>query len=91
MSVSEVVLIAFTGGILTAGYLVLALFFVQFWRRSRDPLFASFGVAFVLMALNQALPIISDVAEENRAAFYLLRLCAFALIIVAILRKNLAR
>jgi peptidoglycan/LPS O-acetylase OafA/YrhL len=91
MSPPDPILVAFTGGILTAGYLALALFFAQFWRRSRDPLFATFSVAFVLMAANQALPIIYDVAEENRAAFYLLRLFAFGLIIVAILRKNLAR
>jgi hypothetical protein len=84
-------LVVFTGGVLTAGYLAVALFFLQFWRRSRDPLFANFSIAFVLMAANQALPIIYDVAEENRAGFYLLRLLAFALIIVAILRKNLAR
>lgn len=91
MNPTDTTLVAFTGGMLTAGYLALALFFLQFWRRSRDPLFATFSVAFVLMAANQALPIIYQVAEENRAAFYLLRLFAFSLIIVAILRKNLAR
>jgi hypothetical protein len=91
MSAADATITAFTGGILTAGYLALALFFAQFWRRSRDPLFATFSVAFVLMAANQALPILYNVAEENLAGFYLLRLFAFALIIVAILRKNLAR
>jgi hypothetical protein len=85
------IIVAFAGGLLTAGYLIGALFFAKFWRRSGDPLFVTFSVAFVLMAANQALPILYEVGEENLAAFYLLRLSAFALIIAAILHKNLVR
>lgn len=83
--------LAFASGLLTAGHLFAALFFARFWRRSRDPLFAAFSLAFILMAVNQALPVLFDVAEENLAGIYLLRLLAFGLIIAAILRKNLVR
>ena len=49
-------MLAFTSGLLTLGYLLAALFFLRFWRRSGDPLFTSFAGAFVLLAANQALP-----------------------------------
>jgi membrane-associated PAP2 superfamily phosphatase len=81
----------FITGALTAGYLVAALFFLKFWRRTRDRLFATFAAAFVLMAINQAAPLAFNIADERVAAVYLLRLAAFVLIIAAVLAKNLKR
>jgi hypothetical protein len=75
-------------GMTTMGFLVAAMFFVRFWRRTGDPLFATFAVAFVLLALNQALLGISEVSDEFRALLYLPRLAAFSLLIVAIVWKN---
>ncbi len=37
-------------GMITMGFLIAALFFVRFWRRTADPLFATFALAFVLLA-----------------------------------------
>jgi hypothetical protein len=71
------------------GFLVAALFFLRFWRRTRDLLFAAFSVAFFLMATNQALVALSGIPREEQAAIYLLRLAAFSLLIVAIVGKNL--
>ena len=79
----------FVFGIITMGYVVAGLFFAKFWRRSRDPLFAIFAVAFWLLALNQALVAVLDVPREEQSWVYLLRLAAFLLIIWAILRKNM--
>ena len=42
----------FLGGALTMGYVVLGIFFLKFWRRTRDPLFKMFAYAFCLMAFN---------------------------------------
>jgi hypothetical protein len=81
----------FAAGALTAGYLVAGLFFLKFWRRSRDGLFAAFAAAFALMAINQAVPVLFGIPDEAVGGVYLLRLAAFLLIIGAILRKNLAR
>lgn len=83
------VLGAFLYGLLTAASLVAALFFFRFWRQSRDGLFCSFAIAFLLMAANSMLSVF--VGGDEYPAIYLLRLSAFALIIFAILRKNLAR
>ncbi len=83
--------IAFTAGLSTAGYLVIAGFFLKFWRRARENLFLIFACAFFLLALNAALPVLLGVKREDQAGIYLLRAGGFALIIGAILMKNLGR
>jgi O-antigen/teichoic acid export membrane protein len=81
----------FVFGMITMGHVVAGLFFAKFWRRSRDPLFAIFAVAFWLLALNQAIVAALDGPREEQSWAYLLRLAAFILIIVAIIYKNAAR
>jgi len=83
------VLIAFVSGAIAMGYVVAGAFFLRFWARTRDALFLAFAGAFWLMALNQALPVLLDIASEDQGGVYLLRLGAFILIIVAVLGKNL--
>jgi hypothetical protein len=84
------VLTAFMSGAVTTGYVVAALSFLKFWRRTRERLFAAFAAAFLLMAANQAAPVLFGVPDEALAGVYLLRLAAFLLIILAVLGKNLA-
>lgn len=83
--------VGFVAGAITIGYLVAGLFFLMFWRRTRDGLFLAFAAAFALMALNQAVPPLFGIRDEALGGVYLLRLAAFLLIIWAILRKNMAR
>ena len=82
-------LVAFMGGAVTVGYLVAALFFLKFWRRTRDGLFAAFAAAFVLLAASQTTAVLFGIPDEALGGVYLLRLAAFLLIIFAVLRKNL--
>lgn len=77
-------------GLIVAGDVVAALFFLKFWRRSADTLFAIFSAAFLLLALGQALLALSNLPVEERSWIYLLRLAAFALIIIGIVHKNRA-
>lgn len=81
-------LIPFLAGAVSAGFLVAGLFFLRFWRRSGDGLFAAFAIAFWLLGLNQALLTFSSVPAEERTWLFLLRLAAFVLILAAIWRKN---
>jgi len=76
-------------GALAAGYFCVGLFFLRFWTRTRDRLFLAFAGAFGLIAVGQVLPVLLGLREETRSNAYLLRLAAFALIIAAILAKNL--
>ena len=77
-------------GLVVAGDVVAALFFLKFWRRSADTLFAIFAAAFLLLALGQALLALTNVPVEERSWIYLLRLAAFILIILGIVHKNRA-
>jgi len=81
-------LVIFVSGAVSAGYIVAALFFLKFWRRTRDGLFAAFAAAFVLLAANQAAPVLFGIPDEALGWVYLLRLAGFLLIILAVLRKN---
>lgn len=81
--------VAFVAGIIAMGYAVGGFFFLRFWTRTRDSLFAVFAAAFWLMAMNQALPVLLGIPREEQSGIYLLRLGAFILIIAAVLRKNL--
>lgn len=82
-------LLGFINGMLTAGFLIAAVFFLKFWRRTHDGLFAAFSAAFALLGVAQPLPMFTGAVSEGQALIYLLRLCAFGLIIWAILRKNM--
>jgi hypothetical protein len=80
----------FIAGGLCFGFAVASLFFLRFWMRTRDPLFAAFTVAFLLMAANQAVAGFADTARGEDPRAYLLRLAAFVVIILAVLAKNFA-
>jgi hypothetical protein len=84
-------LLDFLSGAVTFGFFLAALFLLRFWSRTRDPLFLSFAAAFGLLGLNQAALALADVPVEERSWLYLLRLLAFILILVAIVRKNRPR
>jgi hypothetical protein len=81
----------FFSGMIAMGFLVAAAFFVRFWRRTKDGLFLAFAAAFLLLAVNQALSSLLDLPFEERSWLYFLRLAAFSLLIVAILRKNVGK
>jgi hypothetical protein len=80
---------------LLLGALVMAsatagLFFLRFWRETRDRLFAMFALAFWTLAVNWLGLALTAAPEESRTFFYVLRLCAFLLILLAIVDKNRA-
>lgn len=81
-------LVPFLSGIVVAGFLLAGLFFLRFWRTTRDSLFLVFAISFWLLGLNQALLTFSNVPAEERSWLYLIRLFAFALILIAIGFKN---
>jgi len=85
-----VTLYQFLSGAVAFGFFVCGLFFLRFWRRTSDGLFMSFAVAFALLGFAQSIIALGNIPTEERGPIYLLRLLAFALIILAIARKNRA-
>jgi hypothetical protein len=78
----------FLSGAIAMGFLVGSVFFARFWRRTGDALFAAFAMAFALLALNQGIVGLLNIPREEQSPFFVLRLLAFGMIIVAILLKN---
>lgn len=77
-------------GMAAMGAWVGALFFLRFWRASRDRLFAFFALAFGLLGLNWVLTVLLRVEDESRHLLYTVRLVAFLVILAAIWDKNRA-
>lgn len=71
--------------------LVAALFFLRYWKETRDRFFAFFALAFLVFALSRAGLAFIDEATEGRTFLYLIRLLAFVLILIAIIDKNRTR
>jgi hypothetical protein len=78
----------FLSGAVAFGFFVCGLFFLRFWRRTHDELFLAFALAFGLLGLGQGILALANIPTEEKGSIYLLRLAAFALILIAILRKN---
>ncbi|HEY5897158.1 MAG TPA: DUF5985 family protein [Burkholderiales bacterium] len=83
-------MIEYLSGAVTLGFVIGALFFLRFWRKTADRLFLAFAVAFGLLALNQALAQWLGAADERVGYTYLLRVLGFVLILVAIVDKNIS-
>lgn len=81
----------FLSGFTAMGYLMAALFFLRFWKGTRDRLFAIFALAFGILALQRFGLTVTGEASERGNPFYLLRLLAFVLILIAIVDKNRSR
>jgi uncharacterized membrane protein HdeD (DUF308 family) len=77
----------FLTGAVSLACLVVALFFLRFWRTTRDPFFVFFAMSFALEAISRAALAFVEVSEQN-PVFYGLRVIAYGLIIVAIWQKN---
>lgn len=80
----------FTGAI-CMGSIVIALYFVRFWRNSGDRFFLYFALSFFIEGLHRLYSALNDAGAEDSPLHYLIRLLAYGLILWAILEKNLPR
>jgi uncharacterized membrane protein HdeD (DUF308 family) len=77
-------------GAIAMASLVAGLFFLRFWKDTRDRFFLFFSVAFFIEGLNRfALAMTSD-PNEGRPFFYFVRFLSFLLILIAIVGKNIS-
>lgn len=83
-------LLDFLAGAITLGYLVAGVFFLRFWKKTRERLFLAFAVAFCFLALNQAAATYLEAGDERSVYVYALRVLGFILILAAIIDKNVA-
>jgi uncharacterized membrane protein len=79
---------ALVSGMLVTGYAVAGLFFLRFWRETRDRLFGIFSAAFFLLSAQRIALAVSANPNGDQVLLYGIRLLAFVLILVAIVDKN---
>lgn len=79
---------AFLIGIIAAFSLVISMFFFRFWRKTHDRFFLFFSLSFLIEACNRALMVTAPNWQETSPSYYMIRLLAYTLIILAILDKN---
>jgi uncharacterized membrane protein HdeD (DUF308 family) len=76
---------------MSMGFFVAALFWIKYWRATRDALFLFFAVAFALEGASRAFFALDASPTEGSPVFYLARLVAYLLILGAIVSKNVKR
>lgn len=75
-------------GAIAMANLIIAVFFLRFWKKTRDRFFLFFAVAFILEGINRVLLGLSQGSTENEPIFYSVRLVSYVLILIAIVDKN---
>lgn len=78
----------FLAGAATVSLLVIAMFFLRFWKKTHDRLFLFFAGSFGFLMIERIVRACMRVETEWAPYVYTLRLIAFVLIIVAIVDKN---
>lgn len=81
----------FLYGAVVMGFAVASLLFLSYWRRTRQPLFLTFAASFLLLGINYLWLAVTEIPVEERSPLFLVRLLAFALIIVGIVQSNRGR
>ncbi len=76
------------GGALAMGFGVAGLFFLRFWRKTQDRLFALFALAMFLMASTRIAMALLNTHGDRLQHLYWVRFIAFLVILLAILDKN---
>lgn len=78
-------------GFIAACSLVAGLFFLRFYRSTRDPLFLAFLAFFVVQGSTNAAIINLRQPNLGTPMIFLIRLLSVLVVLIAILWKNMAR
>jgi len=81
---------SFMAGAVTMGFGLAGIGFLRLWTRSGDRLFLAFAGAFWLLMV-PPLSALLGMPDETESWFYLFRVAAYAVIILAIAAKNTQR
>jgi uncharacterized membrane protein HdeD (DUF308 family) len=75
-------------GVIAGTSFTAGIFFLRFWRDTRDSLFLMFSVAFIIEAINRTAMLLLRQPNEGSPWIYIVRFFAFLLILIGILNKN---
>jgi uncharacterized membrane protein HdeD (DUF308 family) len=75
-------------GMVAMASFVAMLFFLKFWRQTRDSFFLLFAAAFCIDAIGRLVLGVVQISNDAEPMAYLSRLVTFGLIVLAIVQKN---
>lgn len=75
-------------GAIALASILVGLFFLRFWRSTRDRFFLYFACSFWIEGLNRIVSGLTGALREDAPTYYLIRLAAYGLILLAIWEKN---
>ena len=78
----------FLEGVVAVTSLAAGLFFLRFWRDTRDSLFLAFSIAFAIEGVNRCARIFFSNPSEASPWVYIVRAFAFLIILAGIINKN---
>jgi hypothetical protein len=78
-------------GIIATASLTAGLFFLRFWRHTRDRFFLFFALSFFIEGVNRIVLYLAVGPNEEAPVYYVVRLVAYGLIVAAIVDKNRRR
>ena len=78
-------------GIIATSSVMAGIFFLKFWRHTKDFLFIAFATAFIVEGLSRASVLLLAKPNEGSPWIYFARLPASLLILIAVLKKNYSR
>jgi uncharacterized membrane protein HdeD (DUF308 family) len=81
-------IVGFLLGIIATSSVMAGIFFLKFWKHTRDFLFLAFAIAFIIEGFSRASVMFLAKPNEGSPWIYLVRLLASLFILIAILKKN---
>ncbi|MGH9516562.1 MAG: DUF5985 family protein [Terriglobales bacterium] len=75
-------------GVIAALSFTAGLFFVRFWRETRDSFFWAFALFFMVEGVNRVALLFMSRPNEGSPWIYVVRLATLLIILAAILHKN---
>jgi uncharacterized membrane protein HdeD (DUF308 family) len=84
----SLILEGFLMGVIAMASLTAGVFFLKFWKNTRDPFFLAFAASFLMEGVNRTFVLFLARPNEGNPWIYIVRLLSFLLILWAILHKN---
>ena len=78
-------------GAISMASITIGVFFLRFWKMTRDRFFLFFAASFLIEGVNRASLGFARELTEDCAIHYVVRLLSYGLILIAIIDKNIPR
>lgn len=75
-------------GAIAMASLTISLFFLRFWKVTRDRFFLFFATSFFIEGINRILLGLGNYTAETEPYSYFVRFLSFVIILIAIIDKN---